>query len=222
MNRNDLYRSFSEVDDETLMRTEIRHTPHRLRPRLRLMVAALALVLCCGGILFWLTFDKPKDDPSSWFVITAYATDSGDLTELGLNDACFNSGGTGENIFHVDVPVFSFTLSPANWGGNSNKSEKTYADFDVTVSYNGNMVDPKDKHIIVGLLYPTPGTDAPVRYGYEVLGWFEEPTDITISITDKDSGDLVEELTVNVKYIADSQAYQLTLIEVKTNRSGKQ
>lgn len=210
MNRDDLYKSFSEVDDDALLRTELRHTTQRAHPRMRFIAASLALVLCLFGISFLFNPDRSKVDTFSWFVITAYAAD-GDLEELGLNDGFFNSGGTGEPLFGVDAPLFRFTVKPANW----EESQEIYSSFVITVSCNGKIIDSLNDHVLVTHLIPVPGSDAP--YECEIVGWFEEATDIIITVSDKETGTLIEEQTVNVCYSPDSQAYQLTVTNVQTN-----
>lgn len=212
MNRNDLYKSFTEVDDDALLRTELRRKTHHTHPRMRVIAASLALILCLFGISFLFTPDNTKGGNSSWFVITAYAAD-GELEELELNDGFFNSVDTEgvDTMFGVDAPLFSFVVKPANWDGN----QETYSSFSITISCNGKIVDSLDDHVAVTHLYPVPGSDAP--YECQVVGWLEEPTDITISIYDKNTGDLIEEQIVNVCYTPESQAYQLTVTNVQTN-----
>ena len=214
MNRNDLYKSFTEVDDDALLRTELPHTTRRAHPHIRMIAASLALVLCLVGISFLLKPDSSKEDTFSWFVITAYAADGG-LEELGSNDGFFNSGGTGEPLFGVDAPLFRFTVKPANW----EERQEAYSSFVITVSCNGKIVDSLNDHVLVTHLLPAPGSDAP--YECEIVGWFEEATDILITVSDKETGTLIEEQTVHVCYSPDSQAYQLTVTNVQTNNVEK-
>lgn len=210
MNRNDLYKSFAEVNDDALLRTESRHTMHRTHFRMSLIAASLALVLCLCGISFLFNRSRSKDNTFSWFVITAYAADA-DLEELGLKDGFFNSGGTGEPLFDADTPLFCFTVQPVNWEGN----QEAYSNFVLTVSRNGKIIDSFDDHVLVMHKYPVPGSAAP--YECEVVGWLEEDANIIITISDKETGALIEEQTVHVRYSADSQTYQLTVTNVQTN-----
>ena len=53
-------------------------------------------------------------------------------------------------------------------------------------------------------------------YGYTIFGWFTEPTDVIVTITDKESKAVVEEMTVNVKYDANRQEYELKLTSLDT------
>lgn len=52
-------------------------------------------------------------------------------------------------------------------------------------------------------------------------GWVEEPTDIVITISDRESGMLVEQQTVHVCYVPESQSYELTVTNVQTNDMNK-
>jgi hypothetical protein len=53
-------------------------------------------------------------------------------------------------------------------------------------------------------------------WSYSITGWFTEPTDILINIAEKDSREIVETITVNVKYLADKQEYELELTNLTT------
>lgn len=216
MNRNDLYKSFTEVNDDALLRTESRHTRRRIRSRMSFIAASLALVLCLFGISFLFNPNRSKDNNFSWFVITAYAADV-DLEELGLNDGHFYSDsiGEGEPLFGEDTPLFRFTVKPANWEDN----QAAYSRFVVTVSRDGKILDSLDDHVLVMHKLPVSGSAG--SYECEVVGWLEEDANIIITISDKETGALIEEQTVNVRYSADSQAYQLTVTNVQTNELEK-
>lgn len=212
MNRNDLYRSFNEVDDEVLLQTELPSAAHRTHSYIKVIAASLALIICIAGISFLFRPNEPNSEPSSLFVLKAYAVD-GNLTELGENDGCFNSGGSDEGLFDVDVPLFDFIIEPSDMGDGVD----TFLNCDIVISYNGVVCDSlEDDHVSVSYLIPTNGAGA--RYKYHIWGWFEEETDLTITITDRERGDeVIEEFTVNVCYVEESEAYRLTVTNVRTN-----
>ncbi len=209
MDKHDLYRSFCEVDDNTLLETENPPATHRKTFFIKMIAACLTLTLGVLGIYYHFSPVDPNRNVSSWFVITAYAED-GDMEELSLNEGFFNSGGSGEALFGVDVPLFNFKIQPTE----REEGKEKYARFDISVSYNGKEVGVGDDHVVVSHLIPVPGSNA--SYEYEVVGWFEDATNITITVTNSDTGILIEELTVHVQPLEDSQTYQLTVIEVKT------
>lgn len=174
----------------------------------KLIAASLTIIVCvfCASFILKLTY--PKNDASSWLVVSAYAA-GGEFTDLGLNDECFNSGKADESIFgSVDVPLFRFTVRP-------NNRKKPYSDFSITVFYNGNKVDSQIEHLVLMHSYPTSGSEA--SYGCEIIGWCEEPTDIVLTVTDTATGALIEEQTIHVEYITESQNYRLTVTEIRTN-----
>lgn len=216
MNRNDLYRSFNEVDEEALLRSELPCSVHRTRPRIRLIAASLALILCIWGAASLLSADDPNSKSATGFVMAAYAVD-GNLTELGLNSTClnsyFNSGSSDTRACFpdVDFPLFELIVKPAD--------RDLYWDTDITISYNGVICDSLvDDHIFVSYLIPLNAHSA--AYQYCITGWFEEETDMTITITDRErGGEMIDEFTVHVCYDADAQAYQLTVTDVQTNSS---
>ena len=216
MNKIDLFKSIGEIDDQTLINAEVSQKRKTNRVVVRLIAASLAIVLTVFGISYLFPDDSPSQTLSSWFVITAQAAE-GDWNELDLNDGFFNSGGTNQTIslFPADVPLFEFVIKPSAW----DKYQEEYWNFVIEVSYNGNIVDSLDDHIVVFHQIPIAGSDAP--YAHEVKGWVEEPTDIVITISDRESGMLVEQQTVHVCYVPESHAYELTVTNVQTNDMNK-
>lgn len=211
MNRETLFKSIGQVDEQTLIKTE----SYRKKPRnrvVRLIAASVALVLMVFGFSYLFPKDQPAQTLSSWFVITAQAVE-GDWNELDLNDGYFNSGGTNQSIslFPADVPLFKFVVEPASFDNN----ESIYSQFSVSVSYNNRTVDSLDDHVVVYNIIPLVGSNG--AYGYEVTGWFEETTDVKVTIVDKRTGDLVEEITVNVKPQQGESVYTLTVTNVETH-----
>lgn len=176
------------------------------------MAACLSLIIAGG--LFGNIFhspDTPDNSILSYFVITAQAA-NGETTELGLNDSCFNSGTSTENVFGVDMPLFNFSVKPSNLKDN----EVIYSQFDISVSYNGTTVGwNKDEHIMVAYLIPTPNSDE-TSWSYSISGWFDEPTNIIVNIVDKESREIVETITVNVNYDADRSGYDLEVTNLTT------
>lgn len=181
-------------------------------------IAACLCLFVMGGIFGNLfrstdTPDVPQKSIISYFVITAYAA-NGEATELGLADSCFNSAPAQEgNGFGVDMPLFHFSVTPSDLKNN----EAIYDRFDISVSYNGSNVKDKDEHISVTYLIPMQNSSEP--WSYSITGWFTEPTDILINIVDKESREIMETITVNVKYLADKQEYELELTNLTTKFS---
>lgn len=211
MNRETLFKSIGQVDEQTLIETE----SYRKKPRnrvVRLIAASVAIVLMVFGFSYLFPKDQPTQTLSSWFVITAQAVE-GDWNELDLNDGYFNSSGTNQSIslFPVDVPLFKFLVEPTSFDNN----ESIYSQFSVSVSYNNRTVDSLDDHVVVYNTIPLVGSNG--AYGYEVTGWFEETTDVKVTIVDKHTGDLVEEITVNVKPQQGESVYTLTVTNVETH-----
>lgn len=182
-------------------------------------IAACLCLLIVGGFFggIFRSPDSPDNSIVSYFVLTAHAA-SGESTELALNENCFNSVPVGEqgNVFGVDMPLFDFSVSPSNWSGN----EALYSQFEISISYNGTLVEGKDEHIMLAYLIPTPDSDAP--WSYSIMGWFTEPTDIIISILNKESREIVETITVTVNYLPDRQEYELEVTDWNTKFAEQQ
>ncbi len=193
---------------ENYINEAVSYTPKRKKntwAKWASMAACLSLIIAGGffGNIFN-SPDTPDNSVLSYFVITAQAA-NGETTELGLNDSCFNSGTSTENVFGVDMPLFNFSVTPSNLKNN----EAVYDHFDISVFYNGSCVKDKDEHISVAYLIPIQNSNEP--WSYSIMGWFTEPTDILINIVDKDSREIVETITVNVNYDADRKGYELEI-----------
>ena len=178
-------------------------------------LAACLCLLVMGGIFGNMfrsldTPDLPEKNILSYFVITAHAA-NGESTELSISSSCFNSGEAKSNIFGNDMPTFNFSVSPSALKSN----EAIYERFDISISYNGTTVavTDKDEHISIAYLASVHSSQT---YGYSIIGWFTEPTDVVVTITDKESRAVVEEISVNVKYDANRQEYELKLTNLDT------
>lgn len=174
-------------------------------------IAACLSLIVAGGMLgnLFHPSDLPSNSVASYFVITAYAAE-GELSELELSEGFFNSTVSQENVFGVDMPLFEFSVRPSDLKGN----EALYSRFDISVSYNGVDVNGMDDHIMVGYLIPMPNSDG--EWAYSISGWFTEPTDILVSIMDKESRQIVETITIQVNYLEDRQQYELILTNLNT------
>ena len=198
----------------------ISYTPKRKKSAWAKWVSVAAcLSLIVTGIVLGSVLQSPDTPPSpdravvSYFTITAHAA-NGESTNLSVADSCFNSGTSGGNIFGVDMPTFNITVNPSDLKSN----EAIYERFDISISYNDTIVEwNKDEHIMVAYLISTQDPDEP--WAYSIIGWFTEPTDIVINILDKESREIVETITVNVKYLADKQEYELKVTDLTTKFS---
>ena len=173
------------------------------------MVACLSLIITGG--LFGNIFhspDTPDNSILSYFVITAHAA-NGETKVLNVSDSFVSSGEPKYNMFGHNIPLFSFDVEPSDLKSN----EAVYQRFDISIYYNGSPVKNKDEHIMVAYLASAHTSQT---YGYTIFGWFTEPTDVVVTITDKESRAVVEEISVNVKYDANRQEYELKLTNLDT------
>ena len=181
-------------------------------------IAACLSLIIMGGIFGGLfrspeTPDTPyipDDNVISYFVITAHAA-NGETTVLNVSDSFVSSGEPKYNMFGHNIPLFSFDVTPSDLKSN----EAVYQRFDISIFYNGTTVTvtDKDEHISVAYLYSIHSSQT---HGYSIFGWFTEPTDVVVTITDKESKAVVEEITVNVKYDANRQEYELKITSLDT------
>lgn len=217
MTNEELYREFGNIDPELIEAA----APTEKKPKKIVWVKWVAMAACLailvtGGLLGNRSPAPEAPEHSnragSYFVITAQAAD-GEATELGVSDSCFNSSGTAQgNIFGVDMPLFNFSVCPADLENN----EAIYERFEIFVSYNGTVVgeEDKDDHIMITYMIPMLGSTGP--WMYYISGWFTEPTTVMVNILDKESHEVVETITVYVNYLAEKQGYDLKITSLIT------
>ena len=131
---------------------------------------------------------------------------------LNASNGAFSSGEPKYNIFGHNKPLFSFDVEPSDLKSN----EAVYQRFDISISYNGILVEGKDEHIAVAYIA---SIHSQQTYGYSIIGWFTEPTDVVVTITDKESREIVETITVNVNYLEDRQEYELKITNLDTKHA---
>ena len=218
MTNKNIYRSFGGLDPELVAKAapveKVQKKKKHAWVKWVSMAACLSLIVM-GGVFVNLfrspdTPDVQGNNIMSFFAITAQAA-NGESTELSVASSCFNSGKTKYNLFGNDMPTFHFDVKPSDLENN----EAVYERFDISISYNGTTVTvtDKDEHITIAYLASIHSSQT---YGYSIIGWFTEPTDIIINVVDKDNREIVETITVNVKYLADKQEYELELTNLTT------
>lgn len=212
MNKNDLFKSIGEIDEQTLVNAEVRKKRKTSNVVIKLIAASLAVVVMVFGFLYFLP-DDHIDSPL--FVITAQAAE-GDWSELDMYKGFFNAA-PAENVkswIPADMPAFSFMIKPSDWGN----YESQYGQFGISLSYNNKTVDAWDDHICCYNVYPLAGCADPDRHMYEVVGWFEEETDVIITITETNTGDILQKITLNVQPQQDDGTCKLTVTNIETHK----
>lgn len=177
-------------------------------------IAASLSLIVIGGFFgnVYRTPDTPDNGNNvlSYFAITAHAA-NGEVSDL-LPDGFLSSVvGQQGNMLGVDMPLFHFDVKPSDLKSN----EAVYQRFDISISYNGTTVTvtDKDEHIFVAYIFSVQTSQS---LGYSIFGWFTEPTDVVVTVTDKESREIVETITVNVNYLADKQEYELKVTNLTT------
>ncbi len=163
----------------------------------------LAFSMC---ILPMLDFSE-SSEPRSMLSLTVYASD-GTENGMEIDQSYLNSSFFDQNIFGKDVPVFEFYVAPVEYGEDGDIFER----YDIEISYNGKIADEDDEHIRLLFAVPQEGIYGIGRYG--IIGWFDEPTDIIVTLKAKESGETVEKMTVHVSYSEADAAYQMILTDL--------
>ncbi len=138
--------------------------------------------------------------------LTVYAAD-GTPQGMELDQTILKSSVSGINAFGKDVPTFEFYVAPVEQGEEGDIFEK----YDIEISYGGKVVEDTDEHIRLLLVKPQHEIYGIGRYG--IIGWFDEATDIIVTLKDSNSGEVIEKMTVNVSYSEADTAYKLTMTD---------
>ncbi len=206
MNNFDILEALNNVDDECLVNakinSDVKGKGFRRLKWIGMAACFMLVLLVC--ILPMVDFsDSPGYQPM--LALTVYAAD-GTENSMILDHSFLNSGISGENIFGKEVPTFEFYVAPVEHGA--------FDQYDIEISYTGKAVGDKDEHIRLLYVVPAQGIEGVGRYC--IVGWFEEETDITVSLKDRESGEIVETMIVNVLYSEADEAYRMTLVYLYT------
>lgn len=79
----------------------------------------------------------------------------------------------------------------------------------LTVEYNGKEVGGKDEHLLIANVLSASYADPPY-HGWHLTGWFDEPTKMTLTVTDKD-GNVIRREVILITPIEDN--YQIDILE---------
>ncbi len=168
------------------------------------VAACFVLVLSICILPMFDFSDSPGYQPI--LALTVYAAD-GTPQGMELDQTVLKSSVSGINAFGKDVPTFEFYVAPVEQGEEGDIFEK----YDIEISYGGKVVEDKDEHIRLLLVKPQHEIYGIGRYG--IIGWFDEATDIIVTLKDSNSGEVIEKMTVNVSYSEADTAYKLTMTD---------
>ncbi len=168
------------------------------------VAACFVLILSICILPMFDSSDSPGYQPI--LALTVYAAD-GTPQGMELDQTILKSSVSGINAFGKDVPTFEFYVAPVEQGEEGDIFEK----YDIEISYGGKVVEDKDEHIRLLLVKPQHEIYSIGRYG--IIGWFDEATDILVTLKDKNSGEVIERMTVNVNFSEADTAYKLTMTD---------
>ncbi len=203
MKRTDISRALSDISDQYIK--EAAEEPRGKKPVWgRVIAVAACLVLTLFAVEVPSLFSPRTEHPTTLFSLSAYASDN-TSSRLDFEQSVRSSVGDVGNIFGVDMPMFNLSVEPK--GGSD-----IFYQYQVELSYKGSTVTGKDKHVMVAAQVPAKGYEGVCQY--VITGWFTEPTDLTITVKEKESDRVVEAHTVHIRYLPEKREYELTVTEV--------
>lgn len=206
MNGMDVYNSITMLDESVVDRS-LTGKKHRFNKALIIKIAVCAVLIVAAFITYSVI---GKQAEGSVFSFTAYAAD-GESVPLYADGRLNNVPAEYQtNIFGNNEPCFSFQIWPEDSGG---RTRTEYFDISVRYEYRGEAVsvtgETKDEHLRIGLLTKT--TYDSHFYGYMITGQFSEPATVYVYITEKETGESVENYRIQVEYSAERGEYELTI-----------
>ena len=169
--------------------------------RKRLIVKIIASVLFVAVLITVITVIYNKY--ASRFALYAY-DENGESVRLILETTVNTVPADRDaDAFGGKHPCFSITVCPVSGNGKEMKEK-----YDVSVQYRSREVksgSTKDSNIMITF-------SAERKTGYVITGWTDEiPMDITIVITDKETGKHADQFYLNIKYSASKGAYEISV-----------
>ncbi|MBQ6042702.1 MAG: hypothetical protein IJL41_01015 [Clostridia bacterium] len=198
MNGMDVYNSITRLD-ENLADGYLNGGKRSFRKRL--IVKIIANVLFVAVLITVITVIYNKY--ASRFALYAY-DENGESVRLILETTVNTVPADRDaDAFGGKHPCFSITVCPVSGNGKEMKEK-----YDVSVQYRSREVksgSTKDSNIMITF-------SAERKTGYVITGWTDEiPMDITIVITDKETGKHADQFYLNIKYSESKGAYEISV-----------
>ena len=198
MNGMDVYNSITRLD-ENLADGYLNGGKRSFRKRL--IVKIIASVLFVAVLITVITVIYNKY--ASRFALYAY-DENGESVRLILETTVNTVPADRDaDAFGGKHPCFSITVCPVSGNGKEMKEK-----YDVSVQYRSREVksgSTKDSNIMITF-------SAERKTGYVITGWTDEiPMDITIVITDKETGKHADQFYLNIKYSESKGAYEISV-----------
>ena len=198
MNGMDVYNSITRLD-ENLADGYLNGGKQSFRKRL--IVKIIASVLFVAVLITVITVIYNKY--ASRFALYAY-DENGESVRLILETTVNTVPADRDaDAFGGKHPCFSITVCPVSGNGKEMKEK-----YDVSVQYRSREVksgSTKDSNIMITF-------SAERKTGYVITGWTDEiPMDITIVITDKETGKHADQFYLNIKYSESKGAYEISV-----------
>lgn len=210
-NQRLLYTAVTNID-ETYVEEALnckKKTVHTAVKRFAAVAATLILLMTLSYV--WNAFYYGPEDVTligdGPFIITAGATDGNKKENIPeYLEKLLSSYSNGyEPVSQLgDHVLFSMNLKPNNWNGEGwiSRHYKLEIQYDNTIV---NIDNNFDRHVAI---YFTTENNMTV---YSILGWFYEPTEMTITFLDAETGSIVQEQIILVVYDSAAQSYAFTV-----------
>lgn len=207
MNGMDVYNSITKLD-ESVIDSSLTKKKYRFGKALIIKTAVCAVLIAAAFITYAVI--KKNGGGKTAFSLTAYA-------ENGESMALYTNGWPNNvpaeyhiNIFGNNDPCFNFLIWPEDSGG---RTRTEYFNISVRYEYLGEAVsitaETKDDHLRLGFLVKK-NYDSHFS-GYAIMGQFSEPATVYVYITEKETGESVENYRIQVEYSAERGEYELTV-----------
>lgn len=206
-----LYEAVSNIDSKYIEETitaPIRFTPGAVK---RIATAAAIIVLFFSTLNIWENSAPSiyENTPYNPFILSARADNGLDNT-LKLNTKLFSSTfGPPQSVIFPGKPTFDIFVEVTN----------NRYDYWLKVVYNGHTLGGDlvgDDHVI---LFDTSMPDATgnTLLGITLRAWFEEPTELILTLYHMETGITVQEQILHIEYDSATQQYSVELIKSNFN-----
>lgn len=217
-----LYTAVTNIDDKYI--AEVLDAKKRTAPslpkRLAAIAATVAILLTLSyvwNVLYYGPSQVTLVDGSP-FILTAVASNGSSNTNIpAYLEQLLSSyipGLPGPTAPFGDHTLFDINIKPSEWDGSTQIGDycKIYVKYDdTTVSIPEN---PDDEHLMISFTW----LDG-IPY-YNVSGWFDEPTELTIIFEENATGTIIQEQTILVEYDEKRGNYHFSVTQIYINKEG--
>ena len=202
-----LFDAITNIDDKFISEVFM-YNKNSLSPYIKrfLHVAAILIIIIISFIVYEEKINSSSNN-KSFYIVSAVSAD-GSMTPLSnhQNSFNFNSGTTNSIVSFPDKRTFALQISPSNW----NFSKPISSNMKLSVECDDPQINNSlSEHISIVESMPIQSNLG--HSHYFIFGWFDQEIKLTFIFSDRESGNIIEKINVQIIPDKDSESYMIRL-----------